>query len=241
MKANLIIILFLISPFLGLSQSNFSVFPDTVFAEKPATFFVFYNYADFENNIDDTLSMRWVKLEETRTDLNGNPAPLQIWDIGIQDPVNSFLPAVGIDSADFFLPPVTGSIDKFIYQLLPGNTPGKLYAKFKFYPIAVPSDSAIVIFDYTALDAATNTQSPNRKLQPLRLSPNPVTEICLLQNLSDALADVHLINPRGDQVKSFRLTPGERRRLDLSGLPGGLYWVIHRQENEVSTQKLIKL
>jgi hypothetical protein len=241
MKAKLIIILCFIAPFLGSAQSNFSVSPDTVVAEKPATFFVFYNYADFENNIDDTLFMRWVKLEEIRTDLSGNPGPFQIWEIGIQDPGNSFLPAIGIDSADFFLPPVTGSIDKFIYQLLPNNTPGRLYAKFKFYPIAAPSDTAIVVFDYTAQAPVTSNQSIPAEAASLRLSPNPASEICLLDNRSDSFSEVDLLHAQGDRIGHFRLSAGEKRRIDLSGLPSGLYWVISRQQNEVRTQKLIKL
>ena len=80
-------------------QSSFSVSADIVFAEKPANYFVFYNYIEFQNNTSDTLQMRWKKVEI----ICSNPGePGNIWDVGIQDHVNFYNPANFLDFRSIF-------------------------------------------------------------------------------------------------------------------------------------------
>lgn len=202
------------------AQNSFTVSADTVFAIKPANYFVFYNYVEFGNNTADTLHMRWKKVE-TISDNPGEPG--NIWDIAIQDHVNFYNPANFLDSADFYIPTITGSTDKFLLHLFPNDLPGNLVVKFQFYPIDNPAESQSVVFDYTAAEVVG---VEDRFIEnSFRFSPIPAAHFFHIFNQSAGNSLLSVFSAEGQMITSFSVDASEKKRVDCSGWPNGVYFV----------------
>jgi hypothetical protein len=212
---------FLLSFYIPLSaQVSFSVSADTVYGTKPANYFVFYNYVEFENNTADTIPMRWKKLET----ICSNPGePGNIWNIGIQDHVNFYNPANFLDSADFFIPTITGSTDKFLLHLFPNNLAGNLVVKFQFYPIDNPSDSVSVVFDYTVTEVVGVVDHFIEN--NFSVSPNPASHFFNISNHSVYNSSISVFSQEGKQVQSFYLNMDEMEKINCSTWSNGVYYL----------------
>ncbi len=216
------------------AQGSFSVSADTVYGIKPANYFVFYNYVEFENNTGDTLQMRWKKIESWSSN-SGEPG--NIWDIGIQDHVNFYNPANNLDSAGFFIPTVTGSTDKFLLHLFPNNLPGDLVVKFQFYLIDNPSDSLSVVFDYTVTDVVgvVDYFIENN----FSISPNPASQFFNISNLSNYDSSVSVFNPEGKSMQSFYLNTQEMKQIDCTTWPNGIYFLKIDCEGKLGLKQIV--
>ncbi len=220
------------------SQSDYSVEPvDTVFAVKPASSFVFYNYIQFTNHTDSLLDMQWERLSlQVNDQIVSSVDDLGDWKLAIQDPSNNFSDAYIREKATFTIQPGTNPLDKFNLQLFPHNQVGHLKAQYLFFPLSNPLDSTIVIFDYTA----TTTTSISEKAEnvAIQVYPNPATNDIQLTNASNQIIYLHLYNTKGQQIWIERLTPKSViwKQLHLSS---GLYLLRWELSNKIYTQKLI--
>lgn len=234
-------LLFLVSGAVSLAvaQPGFSVTPEVVTAVKPSDIFVFYNYTQFENLTGDTLRMRWVRAEVVASNRSASPGtgPMGNWATAIQDPNAYYNPANGLDSADFYLPPVTGSTDHFILQLFPNNEAGNLIMKFRFFPVANPADSLTVTFDFTATPvmASTIEQAPGAVISAY---PNPAPGRFFIRNLMGSPCAVTLFSSRGQALRRYSLSPGEEAPVDGSGLPAGSYYLRAEAGNRLYSQRV---
>lgn len=202
------------------AQNSFTVSADTVFAVKPANYFVFYNYVEFENNTSDTLYMRWKKVET----ISSNPGePGNTWDIAIQDHVNFYNPANFLDSADFFIPTITGSTDKFLLHLFPNDLPGHLVVKFQFYPIGNPAESQSVVFDYTATEVVGTRDVFIEN--NFSISPNPAAHFFNISNQSGKTALVSVFAEEGKLLEYFNLGANESKQVVCPAWPAGIYYL----------------
>ena len=240
MKNAKVILIFLLAFKLGATaQESFSATPETVEVVKPADFFVFYNYTQFENLTDDTLQMRWVKTEivANNTTVGHGQDVMGNWTTAIQDPNFFHNPADGVDSADFYLPPVTSITDKFILQLFPNNEAGTLLVRFKFFPVHNPADSLIVTFDYTATAVVSSTTEPG-PASSLWVYPNPVSSQFFISNSSLSFKEATLLSPMGQAVRFYTLPPQETILVNCSGFPGGSYFLKVETEGQVQFKKI---
>ncbi|MCB0566111.1 MAG: T9SS type A sorting domain-containing protein [Phaeodactylibacter sp.] len=240
MKNAKVILIFLLAFNLSaVAQESFSATPEAVVAIKPANLFVFYNYTQFENLTDDTLQMRWVKTEtiaNNRTTAHLGD-PMGNWTTAIQDPNFFHNPSDGIDSADFYLPPITGATDKFILQLYPNNEAGALLVKFKFFPVDNPADSLIVTFDFEAIRVATATAEPDVD-SGLLIYPNPASGQFFISNSSIDSREVILLSVHGQALQSYSLLPRETIWANCSGIPGGTYFLKVSAKDQLRYKKL---
>ena len=222
-KRILIFLLGVCIPGIIAGQSSFSISPELVIAEKPATNFVFYNYTQFENHTNDTLYMRWVRTSTIIQDINGNPGGGDFgdWSIAIQDPNTFYNPAIGLDSADFFLPPVTGSTDKFILQIFPNLQPGYLTMTFDFFPINDPSDVQTVQFEYTVTAVPTSVQELYEK-NLFAVFPNPVQKSFQIENQDRLDFPSQLISPDGKVVRKWE---SYQEHYSIEGVLPGTYFL----------------
>lgn len=224
------------------AQTTFSATPKVVTAYKSANIFVFYGYSQFENLTNDTLQMRWVKTKiESAHPIGGaGGGGSEFWEIAIQDPNNFYNPANKLDSADFFLPPMTGSTDKFILQLFPNMAAGDLKVEFSFFPINDPTDTLTVTFDYTAFDPnMTNTEELEQK-SFVEISPNPTSDYIFLKNKYHQSIEVSLFNLEGKLLQVFDLKETENRTLDLTHLKKGMYFLKISDGMHLEVRKLVK-
>ncbi|MCO6488225.1 MAG: T9SS type A sorting domain-containing protein [Phaeodactylibacter sp.] len=235
-------ILFFVSQggFSSAAQPGFTATPEVVTAVKPSDIFVFYNYTQFGNLTGDTLQMRWVRTEVAASNRSATPGtgPMGNWAIAIQDPNAYYNPANGLDSADFYLPPATGSTDHFILQLFPNNEAGNLIMKFRFFPVANPADSLTVTFDFTATPAMTSTieQASDAVLSAY---PNPAPGRFFIRNLTGSPSVVTLFSPRGEALRRHVLMPGEEAPVDGSGLPAGNYYLRAEAGDRLYCQRVV--
>jgi len=209
------------------AQDNFTCTPEFVQATKPANNFVFYDYTQFENLTNDSLEMRWVLVSLIAPDGHGGIISMpDTWEIGIQDPTNSYIPANGIDSADFVLPPVTGSIDKFIFQVYPNETEGQVVATYKFFPLNDPTDITEVTFDFTAAPFTPDTTNTNleaiHKNEKITLYPNPTTSILQIET-QENIQSWSIYDTEGKLVKQEKITPQKKTSIPTHNLPPNTY------------------
>lgn len=209
------------------SQTSFSLTPSIVYAEKPKTNFVMYNYATLENLTGDTLQMRWVKKSVVTGGTGHGGGDLDNWIIAVQDPDNFHSPANDLDSADFRLLPVASFTDKFLLHLHPNNTAGSLVVTFKVFPIANPTDSAIVSFNYTVLDVASAVAELDSNAG-IAIYPNPATEHVLLRNTAQETLDVTWVSPDGKCHETSRILPGEAIWAQVGNKVSGTWQLLAR-------------
>lgn len=234
----IILVFILVSLNSVIGQSSFSINPDTVIAIKPADFFVFYNYTEFENLTDDTLHMRWIKLEEIASGMGGHGGVEPDWSTAIQDPEDFYNPADGLDSSVFYLSPVFTPTDKFIYQLFPNNEPGTLHAKFLFFPVENPADTAIVHFYYTATEPTTNV-GEELAGTALNIYPQPAADYFIIDNEQNMEKEVRLLNVKGVQIQTWHLNALEQKQIDSSNIPDGIYFLQFENKTLLNVRKLI--
>ena len=229
----------LVLVFSGLSNAqSFTASSIYVTAVKPADAFVFYNYTQLENLTGDTLHMRWVKLETLINPNAGHGAStMGSWVTSIADPSNLYNPANDLDSADFYLGPEVSSTDKFIFHLFPNLQAGNLVVKFKLFPIADPSDSLIVTFDYIATAVTTDVGEAALGGKML-LFPNPASTSFNLTNLTGKQQKAWLISPAGQVLDVFSLKLLEKKETDCTGLPPGNYYLKFQHDQEVFLKQL---
>ena len=81
------------------------------------------------------------------------------------------------------------------------------------------------------------TAVPNQPVSqlPLRLFPNPTTDLAVVQLKAEA--DVQLYDAAGQLRRSFRLLPGQA--IDLSGLPAGLYFCRLSAGAAIQTRRIL--
>jgi hypothetical protein len=235
----------ILSFFLSFSinaQTSFSASPQLITAYQSANIFVFYSYTQFENLTNDTLQMRWIrtKIEGTQSIGQGGGGNSAVWDIAVQDPNNFYMPANKLDSADFFLPPITGSTDKFILQLFPNMAAGDLYAEFMFFPIENPTDTLTVVFDYTAFDPTTTATNYLEKDSFMEIFPNPTTDFVFLRNNSYQKIKIGLLNSNGKILDVFDMHENEFREFNLTRFNKGIYFVKIEKEGKIDIQKIIR-
>lgn len=221
--AFLLLVLSQAVPQTGLAQTSFSLLPDSVYASKPKTNFVMYNYGQFQNLTADTLAMRWVKTY-VEVDGNGPNADLGNWTIGVQDPSTWHNPANALDSADFLLPPASGAFDKLILQLYPHGTAGHLVVHFKVFPIANPGDTALIVYDFTSTEVASSSTDPTL-ISALELFPNPASTWLILRSKASQPLSLQIVSPLGQVQRQLELPALMELKLDLTGWPAGLWWV----------------
>ncbi len=208
----------------GYSQSSFSITPDTVKGTKDQDIFVMYNYAEFENLAGATTHMRWVRTSIWREQGDSTSNTLGAWDIGIYDPSNTYLQANQLDSANFVLPAVTSTNDKFILHLYPNNQPGRLWVRFRIFPPNNPADSASVVFDYTVLEL-NSASSEQAAALGLEVFPNPASDWISLRNKAAEPLHLTWVNAQGQRLPTFQLQPGETKQEALQAMPAGLWWL----------------
>jgi hypothetical protein len=208
----------------GYSQSSFSITPDTVVGVKNQDIFVMYNYAEFENLAGATTHMRWVRTSIWREQGDSTSNTLGDWRIGIYDPSTTYLQASHLDSANFVLPAVTSTNDKFIMQLYPNNQPGHLWVRFRIFPVNNPADSASVVFDYTVLETSSASSEQAAALG-LEVFPNPASNWISLRNKAASPLHLTWVNAQGQRLPTFQLQPGETKLEPLQDMPAGLWWL----------------
>lgn len=237
-------ILFFVSQggFSSVAQPGFTATPEVVTAVKPSDILVFYNYTQFGNLTGDTLQMRWVRTEVVASNRSATPGtgPMGNWAIAIQDPNAYYNPAIGLDSADFFLPPTTSSTDHFILQLFPNNEAGNLIMKFRFFPVANPADSLAVTFDFTATPVMTSTIEPAPDAV-ISAYPNPAPGRFFIRNLTGSPSMVTLFSPQGQALQPFSLPPAEEYSVDGGRLPAGTYYLRAETPRKKSTWILLTI
>lgn len=208
----------------GRSQSSFSLTPDTVVAELGQDVFVMYDFSEFMNLSGTDLQMRWVRTSIFSEQGGSTSNTLGAWDIGIYDPTNIYLHAGQLDSADFLLKAITDSNDKFILHLYPRNIPGRLFVRYRIFPVDNPADSTSVVFDYTALEI----NSPSTELAAamgLEVFPNPASDWLSLRNHADEPLQMAWVNAQGQRLPSFQLQPGDTKLETLQAMPAGLWFL----------------
>ena len=237
------ILIFLVACNFGATaQESFSATPETVVVVKPADFFVFYNYTQFENLTDDTLQMRWVKTEivANNTTVGHGQDVMGNWTTAIQDPNFFHNPADGVDSADFYLPPVTGVTDKFILQLFPNDEAGTLLVRFKFFPVNNPADSLIVTFDYTATAVVSSTTEPGLA-SGFWVYPNPTSGqaiVYLPGRSSNPGLNAELTDMLGNKYWT-KSVAGNSLELSLADFPSGIYLLTLFNEQYFATKRIV--
>jgi hypothetical protein len=219
-------------------QSSFSINPDTVVAIKPADYFVFYNYGQFENHTNDTLQMRWVRTSVVLQDVDGMPLGDDFgdWELAIQDPTWFYNPATQLDSANFILPPVTGSVDKFILQVFPNEQPGSLLITYRFFPVDNPSDFAEVVFDYAATEVVTTGVLTKEQLE-VEVFPNPVSDELFIQPPGNEVGEYTLLDLQGREVE--QVTGQGATNLQVHSIPTGIYLLRLRLGEEERWEKVL--
>ena len=217
----------------GISQSSFSCNPDSIIIVKSADFEFFYNYTQFENHTNDTLWMRWKKVDFNISDGHGG---IVNWGATIQDPNNFYSPASATDSADFFLPPTTTSTDKFLIQVYPNGLVGNLIAKIVFYPINNPTDTGFVYFDYTT---TPSTSVQNFSDGKVLLMPNPAVDFFQIKNETKSRLKVQLVDEVGKIYMEEVLEKESDKNFTTEKLVAGLYFLIFEKKSEKVIRKLM--
>lgn len=222
--------------FTGLlsAQNSFSVSADSVFASKPSNIFVFYNYINFENNTNDTIAMRWRKVESFSSNAN---EPGNIWDIGIQDHVNFYNPANHLDSADFFIPTITGSTDKFLLHLFPNNLAGHLMVKFQFFPINDPTDIATVVFDYNSEEVVAVSEAFVEN--NFNIFPNPANHFFQISNQTDHHSLISIFDQSSKLLSSFDLIAHQTNHVDCTSWSNGVYFLKIECDSKVGLKQIV--
>lgn len=205
-------------------QASFKLTPDSVVVVKPKDSFVMYNYSQFENLTGDTLPMRWVRTS-VMIEQGGNiVSELGDWDLGIYDPSNIYLIANKLDTADFVLQPTADTNDKFILHLYPNNVAGHLLVHFRIFPIANPSDSASIDFDYTSAELPSASVDRAADIG-LEVFPNPSSTWVNMRNTSPETLAVTWVSANGLPLETIQLLPGETKLEGLQMKAPGLWWL----------------
>lgn len=87
----------------------------------------------------------------------------------------------------------------------------------------------------------TSTADLLLPLTSVTISPNPATDFILIdwQSENTEVAEVKVYNSKGRFVQQFNLESNEAKRISLTGIPAGLYWVNVRAKNRATTLQAV--
>lgn len=230
----------MLNAFLANAQSSFSIAPtDTVFAAKPATSVVFYNYIQFDNLSGDSLFMRWEIIERNIDNATVGLGEWGDWVTAYQDPTSSSFEANNILTSDFILVPESGAFDKLVYQLLPNDDIGTLVTTFKIYPIDNPTDSVNITFHYESLEEPSSAADLAVSNAKLKLFPIPTSGELNLQNLSDYAIRAKVLNELGQEQEAITIHAKQTFELPCADWQPGIYFVRYTIGNTLYTKKIL--
>ena len=95
-------------------------------------------------------------------------------------------------------------------------------------------NTAMVTFWVTPLDITQTIENHNLDIS---LFPNPTSDFITIE--AEGLRQVTLMDMSGKTLKRIT-TNGNTQRMDLSGLPSGMYFIIANTENGQKKQSVIK-
>jgi DNA-binding beta-propeller fold protein YncE len=142
-----------------------------------------------------------------------------------------------LDSADFYIPTVTGSTDKFLVHLFPNDLAGHLVVKIQFYPINDPSDTVTVTYDYTATEVVGVRDDFIES--NFKVSPNPASQFIYVSNQSVYNSSVSVINQEGRLIETFDLNATEIEQVNCSSWPNGVYFLKMESEGKFGLKQIV--
>jgi hypothetical protein len=107
--------------------------------------------------------------------------------------------------------------------------------------ITIDANCNPVIYDYSMIGgpgACAGTGIDEQTLANISIYPNPVTSFVVVGGAENK-GEVKLFSAIGDLVKEWKLEKGSNR-MDIAGLPPGVYFLQVRTCDGVATKKIIK-
>jgi hypothetical protein len=84
-----------------------------------------------------------------------------------------------------------------------------------------------------------SNRSTTYELKEIKVYPNPVTDVCIIESYINQKIEVKLLNQDGKLISQFKLAKNEISELDCSNLNNGVYFLNFRSNEYNSTQKII--
>lgn len=192
------------------SAQTFDPVPGALLQKEVAMELANECYIFFDNPGGDSLRLRWKRME------NSSPAD---W---IMDLCDFGLCYVGIPAGGL-MNPATGNEQAYLKLIVqPGLTPGAAWLWFRVWEDGNPANFADVFFD---LHTPGVTSSPEVFAKNIRVFPNPASGMLFLEHAEERSMPVWLTDATGRPVWTGEVAPGERRSIDLSPWPAGLYFL----------------
>lgn len=172
----------------------------------------------FEKTGDDTLQLRWKKIEVSHP---------ETW---ILDLCDFGLCYVGIPPGGLMNPAVGAEQPYLKLIVQPGETPGAAWLWFRVWEDGNPANAADVFF---SLQTPGVTHAPEPSRLRVRVFPNPTAGWLFLENPGAQPVPATLFDAAGRTVWSGPVFPGEQQALDLSAQPAGFYFLKLKDESVV--------
>jgi hypothetical protein len=83
-----------------------------------------------------------------------------------------------------------------------------------------------------------NVNVEDQSARTMRVYPNPATTVLYIENAGE-VQGIDIVNTDGRLVRTIS-TVQEQMTIDVSGLPGGVYFIRSYQKDQVNTIKLVK-
>jgi len=204
------LVLFLVATAPFASAQTFDPVPGALLQKEVALEQANECYIFFDNPDSDSLRLRWKRLEVS------GPAG---WIIDLCD---FGLCYVGIPAGGLMNPAI-GEEQPYLKLIVqPGIAPGAAWVGFRVWEDGNSANFADVFFD---LHTPGVTAAPGVFPKNVRLFPNPASDWLFVDNAGDQPLPVWLTDALDRPVWTGEIAPGERRSLDLSGWPAGLYFL----------------
>jgi hypothetical protein len=109
-------------------------------------------------------------------------------------------------------------------------------AKGKEYSLTAVNDSALVLRKKAVHIGIKDLQSISEQIH---IYPNPANNLLTIENPKHFLSKVYIVNPLGQQVKTFTIPQQNKITLNITDLPEGFYFIHIYSGEKMLTEKLI--
>jgi len=192
---------------------------------------VIYSFSDFTNNTSQEINLRWKK-----TSITGFQPT---WTYKLQLPDSLVNDVQNLDSMDFTIPVITGSLDKFIFQLFPNGVVGSGQIVFTVFNVDVPADSVVLTYNVEISEPiALATITPSASPQ-LSAYPNPTRDQMRLIGVDGNVLLMDLTG-RFHQPDAI-IREGKEMVINLQSLAPGTYILSGTVDGTVFRKQIHKL
>jgi hypothetical protein len=136
------------------------------------------------------------------------------------------------DNMIYYFEPITGYMLKNV--LIDGKNNAQAVAQGQYEFINVTAKHTVSA-TYVPITSAPATEESE-----LSLYPNPTTGLLTINNGEIGMDEIHVFDMLGRKVMEYKVENEVTYKLDLSFLPGGIYFVRIKTETEMVMKKVVK-